>query len=143
MQNPLATVRMMALAQGQFERNREIDATFEGQERFQWDELTRGKWLDPVMSLIAVYEIIRRGYLEKVRGDMQVIVANLRTYFGGIPDIEVIANLTHFPFQRPFHPPLLLDGLLALSDGDDILPLSTDKIDYGSPWVMWRGAVRA
>jgi hypothetical protein len=141
--NPLEAVRTMALAQSQFARNRPIDRLGGGEEWTNWLELIEGKWLDPLMSAIAAYEIIRRGYFRDRISIMQEMTQNLRKYFHGIPDIEVIAKLIGLDWEKPKVPPLLLDGLLAVEELEDVLPLPPDKLDYKSPWVVWRGAVSA
>ena len=99
-----------------------------------------GKWLDPIMSLIAGYEIIRRGKLESLKENLKTVIGNLRNYFPGIPDTEVLARLIGLKAKLTGDPPLLMDGVLALEDTEN-LTLPPSKLDYASPWTSWRGAV--
>ncbi len=135
--NPLKAVRSMCLAQNLFARKRSPDPRIE-----DWIDLMNGEWLDPIMSVIAAYDVIRRGDPQQ-RLNMDVVVNKLRRYFGGVPDIEVIARLLGQQWQPLKAAPLLLDGVLALEGSEeDLLPLSLDKLDYSGPWTMWRGAVK-
>jgi hypothetical protein len=142
--NPLAIVRTMFLAQKQFAAKRPIGVDENGPVR-EFNELIYGKWLDPIMSLIGAYELLRRGYLEKSKGLLEAMVTNMRRYFGGIPDIEAIAKMVGFSdWQMPTTAPLLLDGVLAFDDDQEhqVLPLPPNKLDYGSPWTAWAGVVK-
>ncbi|MEP7153375.1 MAG: hypothetical protein ABI856_16865, partial [Nitrospira sp.] len=138
---PLHLVRTMALAQNRFANNHQVTPKDNTEEKQDWDALMRGKWLDPIMSLIACYEIIRRGKVNSQKGTLKTVIRNLRTYFPGIPDTEVIANLIGLKANIMDKPPLLMDGVLSLEDAEQNLPLSESKLDYTSPWTAWRGAV--
>ena len=138
---PLSIVRTMALAQNRFANNHQVVPQENTQEKHDWDALMYGKWLDPIMSLIACYEIIRRGKAESQRETLRVVIGNLKKYFPGIPDTEVIARSIGMKANRINEPPLLMDGVLALEDSEQSLPLSASKLDYASPWTAWRGAV--
>jgi hypothetical protein len=140
--DPLSIIRTMTLAQSKFASNHPIKPEPGTKEREDWQALMYGKWLDPVMSLIACYEIIRRGEVKNEMNSLKVVVKNLRTYFGGIPDIEVIAKLIGLRSKKTDAPPLLLDGVLALDEAaEGLLPLPASKLDYNSPWTAWRAAV--
>ncbi len=139
--NPLSLVRTMALAQSRFANNHQVTPPDNTQEKRDWDALMFGKWLDPIMSLIACYEIIRRGQATKNMEKLTVVIRNLRRYFPGIPDTEVIAGLLGQKAGKVSGAPLLLDGLLAIDDSEETLPLPESKLDYASPWTTWRGAV--
>jgi caspase domain-containing protein len=138
--NPLSLVRTMALAQSRFANNHQVAPPENTQERQDWDALMYGKWLDPIMSLIAGYEIIRRGKLESQKENLKTVIGNLRNYFPGIPDTEVLARLIGLKAKLTGDPPLLMDGVLALEDTEN-LTLPPSKLDYASPWTSWRGAV--
>jgi Caspase domain len=138
---PLDLVRTIALAQTRFASNQRVERKGDTQEEQDWEALLIGKWLDPIMSLIACYEIIRRGKIESRCEDMRTVVGNLRTYFPGIPDIEVIARLAGLEADKIDAAPLLTDGLLLLEETEKHLRLPSSKLDYASPWTMWRGAV--
>jgi hypothetical protein len=147
-QNPLAVMRLMFLAQTRFARKDSIEmAPQQGDQEDQrvLRELIDGKWLDPVMSLIAAYDVIRQEGTKEARGRLSVMVANLRKYFGGIPDIEIIAKMIKLEdASQPPAPPLLLEGLLTYDEGQKkLLPLAANKLDYGTPWTTWSDAVGA
>lgn len=133
----------MFLAQQQFGRKRPIfgeDGPIENV-----DMLLHGKWLDPIMSLIGAYELIRQGVFKEHPHDLDQMLTNLRRYFGGLPDTEAIAKIMHHPsFQRPHGAPLLLESVLAfdVAEEERILPLPSSEVDYGSPWTSWRGMVK-
>ncbi|MDX6404594.1 MAG: hypothetical protein QOH70_2049 [Blastocatellia bacterium] len=142
--DPIRVVQMMFLSQSRFAENREVASEAGGIDPQQWFNVLYQKWLDPVMTLIASYELIRRGEFKGPSSQnlLDTMLGNLRTYFTGIPDIEAISKLTNQPWQMPLHPPLLLDGVLAFgTETDRIVPLDPNKLDYGSPWTVWRGAV--
>jgi hypothetical protein len=141
--NPLDVVRTMFLAQKQFAKKRPIGDDAGGPVK-EWISLIYGKWLDPVMAFIGGYELIRRGFLQKERKLLEIMVYNLRTYFPDMPDTEAIAKLIGLDDWRPpTAAPLLLEGVLAFDDVEEgqILPLPPNRLDYGSPWTTWRGAV--
>jgi hypothetical protein len=141
--NPLDVVRTMFLAQKQFAKKRPIGADAGGPVQ-DWISLIYGKWLDPVMAFIGGYELIRRGFLQKEKSFLEIMVQNLRRYFADIPDTEAIAKLIGLnDWRLPAAAPLLLEGVLAFDDAEEgqILPLPPNRLHYGSPWTTWRGAV--
>lgn len=133
--NPLEMVRFMALAQRQFARKRDLASGLRYEE---WEALLYGKWLDPIMAVLASYELVRRGRL----GSMETVIGNLRRFFAGLPDTEALASLSHQSFARPASVPLVLDGLLAVENYAQLLPFPESKLDFTGPWTAWRGAVR-
>jgi hypothetical protein len=143
-ENPLQAVRQISIAQARFARKRPIrpeKATVE--EAAAWTYLINNKWLDPVMSLIAAYDLIRHNGLEHSKAYLPGMIRNLRRYFGGIPDIDAVERLLkHKNVPLPPASPLLLEGVLAFGEQQQsVLPLPPDKLDYGSPWTKWVGAV--
>ena len=140
---PLRAVRTMALAQYKFARLRSVCNFLAETDAQMWDEMLKQKWLDPVMSLIAAYDIIRRGQAGAERQWLKTVVKNLRKYFAGLPDAEAIAKLIGEPWTMPASPPLLLDGVLAFGEDEEqqFIPFASHKLDYESPWTAWRGAV--
>jgi hypothetical protein len=137
---PLPLIRYMSTAQRLFARQAPIKGnTHEVNDRYWWD-LLRGKWLNPFMALIACYELIRRGSADEDRHAMQEVLKNMRTYFPGLPDTEVIAMLLEENYHPPSAAPLVMDGVLAVS-GRDVLPLPEDRLDFDSVWTCWRNAV--
>lgn len=124
-------VRFMARAQAEFAHGRGGEPT--GTDAQYWQGLLYAKWFDPVMAIIACYELVRRGHSR----DLNVALENLREYFPGIPDIEAIAKLSGHEFHVPATPPMVLDGVLAFEERA-FLPLPESHLDYGSPWTAWR-----
>jgi hypothetical protein len=142
-QNMLGVVREIALAHSQFARKRSVQAQLKNCEMGVWDDLVNHKWLDPVMALIAAYDVIRHGTIEQAKRLLGAVNSNLRKYFEGMADVESIAKLLDTEWKLPKTAPLLLDGVLAFDDVQEkqMLPLPPDKLDYKSPWTSWRGAV--
>lgn len=137
---PLPLVRYMSTAQRLFALQSPIEGhTYEGSDRY-WFDLLYHKWLDPVMALIACYEVIRRGAAEQQKPFMQEVLANMRKYFPGFADTEIIAMLLDEKFSPPQNPPLLMDGLIATGT-KDALPLPADKLEFNSIWTMWKNAL--
>lgn len=134
---PLRAIRTAVTFQQQFARQREIAPTTR-EDRDTWDELLYGKWIDPVMSLLACYEIIRRGNQQTKDMVRQTVVPNLREYFPGLADTEAIAELLNVPSARPASAPLFREGLLAFPDWEDALPLRADDLDFNYIWTTWR-----
>jgi hypothetical protein len=143
--DPLNIVRYMSLVQGQFARKRAFET--EGNESNTWMELVYGKWIDPVMSLIAAYYLIRHGKAgpnakESDKSLLNTITGNLRTYFGDLPDIAAIERMMGKKVKLPSATPIILDGVLSFeSEIGKVLKLPQSKLEYGSPWTSWRGAV--
>ena len=98
-------------------------------------QLLEMKWLEPISAIFAGCELARRGEI----ADHIIVVDNLRNYFAGIPDTEALAKLAGLPFSLPEHPPLILNGFLALGRkvGNNRAPDSA--IDYRGPWTVWLG----
>jgi hypothetical protein len=138
----LAVVRTVALAQTRFARNQKLQPASNTEEGRDWNALLSGKWLDPIMSLIACYEILRSGKVDESRYSLITVIENLREYFPGLPDTEIIADRAGIPPNPIDNAPLLTDGLLLLENSEDLLRLPASRLDYSSPWTLWRGAVR-
>jgi hypothetical protein len=138
---PLKVVKTIALAQTRFARNQTLTPT-DSQEESDWQALFDGKWLDPIMSLIAGYDILRTGRVQEQRGALETVLRNLTTYFPGLPDTEIIARQIGLTTSVPRKAPLFTDGLLMLEDIEAWLPLPASRLDFSSPWTLWRGAVR-
>jgi hypothetical protein len=110
-------------------------------DRRELNEILYTKWLDPVTSAMACYELIRRG--DQRRLVASPVIGNLRTYFSDIPDVEAIAAMCGIPGKAPKGTPLFLDGLDAFPKLEAHLPLDAGRLEFRSPWTMWRGAVNA
>lgn len=99
------------------------------------------KWLDPVTSALACYELIRRGAARRLANSP--VIPNLMTYFPDLPDGAAIAAICGRPAGPAPGVPLFLDGVEAMPDKEKSLPLDASRLDYRGPWTMWRGAVNA
>jgi hypothetical protein len=141
--NMLSVVRTMTLAQSQFARKRSVQEQLKSVDPKVWKDLVNHKWLDPLMALIAAYDVIRHGTIQQARTLLKMVNSNLKKYFKGIGDIEAIAKLLKTEWKMPTAPPLLLDGVLAFDEIQEkkMLPLPPNKLDYASPWTVWQGAV--
>jgi hypothetical protein len=132
--NHLMDVRTLARANREFRKRRDVFAQFKQNEL---DEITYMKWLDPIASSLAAYELIRRGKTK----DIGVIVGNMQRYFADLPDTAALAKLAGQPAAPPAGTPLFLDGLRAFPDYAATLPLPAGHLDFGSSWTAWRAAV--
>src|SRR5262249_7070799 len=139
-QEPLPMLRYMSTAQRLFAMQAPIEGNTHRQSDDYWLDLLFGKWLDPVMALISCYELIRRGAAESQRNIMREVLHNMRTYFPGIPDTEIIAMLVGEPHSPPTTTPLLMDGFMALG-ATDILLLGEEGLDFDSIWTSWRNTL--
>jgi caspase domain-containing protein len=141
--NMLDVVRTMTLAQSQFARKRSVREQLEKSDRKVWKDLVNHKWLDPLMALIAAYDVIRHGTRKEARGLLEMVNSNLKKHFEGMGDVEAIAKLLGSPWKMPASPPVFLDGVMAFDEIQEkqMLPLSPDKLDYYSPWTAWQRAV--
>lgn len=137
---PLPRVRYMSTAQRLFALQSPIEGQAYKQSDHFWFDLLYHKWLDPIMALIACYELIRRGAVENQKGLMKEVLINMREYFPGIPDTEIIAMLLGESHQLANDPPLLIDGLLALKTREG-LPLPAANLEFSGIWTMWRNAL--
>jgi hypothetical protein len=147
--NLLEAIRFTTLAQRQMARLRspeppavgdlKVDPKLE-KDRESWNNLLYGKWLDPVMALMAAYELAsnHKSNKETVYW-LKEAVGNLRSYFSALPDVELIAKIAGFPHAEPKSLPLFLAGLQALENSDPLMPLPSAKLDYTGPWITWLG----
>ena len=110
-----------------------------------WEEMLWDKWLDPVMALMVAYEMAQswRSRPENVRdvmkGQLQEAIGNLRTYFGILPDSELIAKIAGFPYTGPASLPLFLTGLRAMANPVPLMRLPLANLTYVGPWITWVG----
>jgi hypothetical protein len=136
---PLRAVKLVTQAQRQLARRRPFLAPSGGSEPTEgWLMALHGKWLDPMMAIVACYELIRLGKSAAI----DTALGNLRRFFNQIPDtvaLELLKNRKVAP-APPAWPPLVIDGLSAFS-GASFLPLPEGRLDYRGPWTMWQGAV--
>src|SRR5262249_43207595 len=136
---PLRVIRTAYRFQVQFARARAIDPTND-EDRMMWMELLYGKWIDPLMSLLACYEILRRGDAANKQMVCDTVVPNLEQYFPGIPDTAAISTLLERPRPMPVTAPVFREGLLTYPDWEDRLPMPADALDFNYIWTAWRGS---
>jgi len=143
--NSMAAIRFMTLAQRQMARRRPIrppETTASAEDRNLWTELLYGKWLDPVMAIMAAYELVRTGSFPMGQDETgAVTLSNLRRFFSVFPDVEVIAKLAKVDYREPEGVPLFLIGLVPLETYLELLPLPASHLDTTGPWVTWLSAV--
>lgn len=119
-----------AQAQRAFARHQRLETDATGS---LWSYLLYGKWVDPVMSVIAAHELIRIGQLDHIG----TVVTNLRRHFPLLPDTEYLAQVVQMTANVQVGPPLILEAALGL--GWRSHPFSTERwLDYGGPWTLWR-----
>ena len=138
---PLRLVRYMSTAQRLFAGQVPLQGNaYENSDQYWWD-LLYAKWLNPVMALIACYELVRRGGIEREHATLKEVVGNMRNFFPGFPDTEIIAGMIGMEAQATSDPPLLTDGIVAANSQIDF-PLPIESLDYSSMWTTWKNAVR-
>ncbi len=134
--SPLRAVKFVSQAQRLLEARRSVaESSSLGAE---WYEALHGKWLDPMMAIVASYELIRQGKLQ----DLGLAVNNLTEFFGDLPDTIALRKMMSpgDPLPAPSWPPLVTDGFAAFPDGTfDVLPES--RLDFTGLWTTWRNAV--
>lgn len=132
--NHLRDVRFIAQASRAFRRRRDLQQEVPTDDLM---ELFYAKWVDPIGSSLAAYEALRRGR----RAELREVVANMKRFFGDLPDTACLAKLAGEPIGRPAGTPLFLDGLRAFSDYAGWLPLPASHLDFTGLWSAWRAAV--
>lgn len=116
-------------------------------------ELGYAKWVDPIMGLLAGYELARRGPGEAEKWSAltgmsreQLIATlrrNLSTFFPELPDVAVLGRRLGIGGGRAGERiPVLLDGYQALepSERSEWPPIA--RLDYRGPWTQWLGVVK-
>jgi len=112
------------------------------EDQLRWAELLAGKWLDPVMAIMASYEILRNRREPANIDFAGIVVPNLRQCFSTLPDVEILAKLAQLEgeaYREPTATPLFLAGVQALQNPEAVLPFPRSKLDYTGPWVTWVG----
>jgi hypothetical protein len=147
---PLQTTRFIVKVERLFARDYSINKVRNAEKGIvvdasqrQYDELIDAKWLDPIASLIAGNDVLRRGVLgdrpdlARSRRVLPVLVANFRTFFGEIPDVEALAKAIAVEWKLPAAPPMLADSLAAfnLEEQKAFMPFPNDCHHFGTPWV--------
>jgi hypothetical protein len=132
--SPLEKLLFLAQAQRAFRRRNVLLNEFRTGDL---NQLLHAKWLDPVGSAMASYELIRRDSLAR----LPEVVTNMRKYFPELPDTLALGRLSNLMSDAlPNGPPLFHDGLRAWPKLEWPLPVS--HLDFSSPWTAWRLAVK-
>jgi hypothetical protein len=126
-------VRFAAQCQRLFSSHQAIEPT--GPDLDIWRELVYGKWVDPVMGVVAAYELVRAGEVAMA----EVATRNLAEFFPGLPDVAYLRQLVGQPPQPPPTPPLVRDGAIGLGF-TSFAGLPAEHLDYSSPWTAWLNA---
>jgi tetratricopeptide (TPR) repeat protein len=140
---PLQMIKFIAKRYRQFRHRQELSTNNVSDgpvsDPSGWWDLLVGKWLDPIMAVMAGYELIRRG--QRQDSLLSEAVNNLLTYFPGLPDSQAIAKLAGNKGLQLQGLPLFLDGLLAFENYQRVLPLPQSRLDFRGPWIFWIGIV--
>jgi hypothetical protein len=115
-----------------------------------YTKLVDAQWLDPIASLMAAHDLLRRGVMvdqpqtSEFRRILVAMVESYRRVFGPMPDSEALARLTGTEWALPEAPPILADSLTAFNQEEQeaFMPFSNDKRHFGTPWVAWINAVK-
>jgi len=155
---PLQATRFIVKVERLFARGRSIKEVIkseggpiDAESQRRYNDLIDTKWLDPVASLLAANDLLRRGVLgdrpelAEFKGVLPRMVADLRSFFGDLPDVEALAKAIGAKWKLPVAPPMIADSLTAfnLEDQKSFMPYSSDRRHFGTPWVAWIGAVKA
>jgi hypothetical protein len=139
---PLQVVWDSSVMQGQFARRQRMAPGDAEPAAATWRALRGQEWINPMMTALAAYDLVRAGLQSDERPDRRFDVLHLaillHRYFES-PDSEALANLAGGR-RRPRSSPAMLDGVLAMLP-ELRLPLPADRLDYESPWTLFRGAV--
>lgn len=107
-----------------------------------WRTLLEAKWTDPILAIVALYDIVRQGAAKASPYSVESVLRNLDLYFPGIPDVAVLRRLLLKSPVPIGGTPLFLEGALSSLDATNAMPLSQDRLDFNSVWTSWRDAVR-
>jgi hypothetical protein len=130
---PLGLIRRCVEVQRAFARGQELRGIMTANEL---EFLLYFKWFEPIVALLAAYELVRRGEMTA----LPTVVGNLRNFFKGLPDTEALARLASLPPVMPTVPPLVLEGFQALNLMSDQTALPpVEALVFRGPWTMWRG----
>ncbi|HYN06964.1 MAG TPA: caspase family protein [Vicinamibacterales bacterium] len=130
---PLRLTRRCVEIQRAFARDEDAPGSLSTAEL---QSLVYFKWFEPIVAVLASYELARRGDVATLR----IVVDNLRRHFKGLPDNEALARLAGLVPVMPPVPPLVLEGLQALNlmpDHRELPP--AEALVFRGPWTMWRG----
>lgn len=134
----LKLVRLLATAQQRFS-HRQTMRPVSAEDREQWDMLLYGKWLDPLVAIMAALEMIRREK-DANRQILSIVLSNLQRFFPEIPDVAILAQLLGETGPPLNGVPLLKENALRMPNYTERLPLPATALDHESIWTCWRGS---
>jgi len=136
----LNLVKYLTIVQELFAARQPIEPD-SAEARARWEALLYGKWIDPLLALMAIYDAARRGRTLHNAGSLGEALRNLNLFFGELPDVGAASQLLGVAARPPAGTPLLLESLQRVPDLKRTLPLAADFLDYGSMWTSWWGGV--
>jgi len=137
----LNLVKYLASAQELFAARQSLAPTTDEDKR-RWESMLFGKWIDPLLALMAIFDAIRRGRAQANHANLGEAIRNLTKHFGELPDVHAAAQALGMAAGAvPNGTPLLLESLLRAPEWKKSLPLKPDALDYGSMWTSWWGTV--
>ena len=107
-----------------------------------WRKLLDAKWTDPILAIVALYDIVRQGAAKASPYTVESVLHNLDLYFSTIPDVAVLRRLLLNTPAAIAGTPLFLEGALSSPDATHTMSLSQNRLDFNSVWTCWRDAVR-
>jgi hypothetical protein len=117
--------------------------------RHLYDRLSEARWLDPIATLIAAHDLLRRGVTNDKghRAEFRRLLMMTDIYqrvLRAMPDAQALARLMGAKWALPEAPPILADSLTAFNQEEQeaFMPFSNDKRHFGTPWVAWINAVK-
>jgi hypothetical protein len=105
--------------------------------------LLHGKWIDPLLGVMTIYDALRRRRAQEARMQLAEATANLIRFFGELPDVRAASKALGLPSQPAAGTPLLIESLHRAPELKGTPPLKADFLDYSSMWTSWWGAVDA
>jgi hypothetical protein len=144
----LKVVKFISLAQQRFaERKSVAPINFDNKQPLHamgqiWRTLLDAKWTDPILAIVAMYDIVRQGAAKASPYSVESVLHNLERYFPGIPDVAVLHRLLLKSSVPIVGTPLFLEGALSSPEATSTMTLSQNRLDFNSVWTSWRDAVR-
>ncbi|MDN5861568.1 MAG: DUF6444 domain-containing protein [Pseudonocardia sp.] len=130
---PLDWVRYSAQTQRAFAAHDRVPV--DGSDLGFWYESLHGKWVDPVIGVVAAYELVRRGDPEHL---LPVAIDNLQHFFPQFGDGAYLARVAGLDSSIPVPAalPIVSEGWNGLR-GPAADLLADIPMDFASPWVTW------
>ena len=97
--SPLKVVQLISLAQQRFADRKSVAPRILEKDqpvtpmREIWRTLLDAKWTDPILAIVALYDIVRHGAAKASPYNIESVLRNLDLYFSSIPDVAVLHRL--------------------------------------------------